>query len=66
MSFKCEDCKTAQPSGTTPIVAAMETRKKEYWDSGSIGIEIVKEKRICAICQETRSRRELVQSDLQG
>ena len=66
MSFRCADCGQAQTIGTTPRVVVTETRKKEYWDSGSIGVEIVKEKRICAICQETRSRRELVQSDLQG
>lgn len=59
MSFRCDNCKVAQPSGTRPIVRVVETRTKDYperkrpdgsYDTGGSGTEIVREERLCEGC----------------
>lgn len=63
MSFRCDECKHAQPAGTKPFVFIVETRNKIYpirkrgdvvIDRGGEGWEIVKTKKVCFDCKEAK------------
>ncbi len=48
MSFRCEQCKVAQPNGTRPREVVTEFRVRDY--SGYPGWEIVKIVKVCDFC----------------
>ena len=52
MSFRCEFCSEAQPSGTASKLVTIKTRMRnpEMSEIAAYGSEIVQEKRVCPSC----------------
>lgn len=50
MSFRCQKCMKAQPSGTTPHKHVAKTRQRQYANTSSVGSEIMKELNLCQLC----------------
>ena len=53
MSFRCEICDKAQPTGHAPIQVVTKTRDAHYPDTSKIGTETVQEKNCCEPCAVT-------------
>ena len=54
MSFRCENCNTAQRNHVQPHLHTVETRHRSYPNTSSTGTEIVKQIRICTVCKELK------------
>jgi len=48
MSFRCEHCKKAQPSGTRPHRMVVLTRPNKH----GLGTQIVREMSVCVPCED--------------
>lgn len=52
MSFRCDFCSKAQPSGAAPHLVVTKMRKRDYpaGDGVFVGSEVAEEKRACDAC----------------